>query len=379
MKGVQKTKEQKAKEARERRAKKSQERFIESAKRVHGDKYDYSLAMYRGSHQLVTIICKNHGAFQQKPVNHINRKCGCKVCYYARITEAKGNARPRFVKAANRKHKNRYDYSGVIYISKHINVLVRCPEHGGFAIPPSFHLSGMGCPSCHQEDQEEKDEEKFWFQRKSHNALQKMEENVGILEKLSLEKQEEEAREIEKKRVLSEKMKEKFIAKCSKIYNSLYDYSLVVYKSLDEKVLIGCPLHGHFHQKARNHLRGKGCFDCSFPWYTPLSERTVQVISSYGISLSPSSKCLVIPLENGKSKTIKFEGYCEQTKTLYKFCPCLWNGCTLCYADRDFVNPANNKTMDHCYQKFLATKKLVEEKGYSIVVIWECALKFYDV
>jgi len=53
--------------------------FIERAKLVHGDKYDYSLSNYIKSRLKVTIICKEHGIFEQKANNHLNNR-GCPSC-----------------------------------------------------------------------------------------------------------------------------------------------------------------------------------------------------------------------------------------------------------------------------------------------------------
>jgi hypothetical protein len=56
------------------------ETFIVKAKTVHGDKYDYSLVTGDiSSHRKVTIICPEHGAFQQTPTGHLSGK-GCLKC-----------------------------------------------------------------------------------------------------------------------------------------------------------------------------------------------------------------------------------------------------------------------------------------------------------
>jgi hypothetical protein len=56
--------------------------FIEYAKLVHGDRYDYSNVNYKGTKNKVSIICHIHGAFDQTPDSHVNGKCGCKKCSY---------------------------------------------------------------------------------------------------------------------------------------------------------------------------------------------------------------------------------------------------------------------------------------------------------
>ena len=46
----------------------------------HGNKYDYSLVDYKGSHSKVDIICPIHGKFEQLASNHYNRGDGCPKC-----------------------------------------------------------------------------------------------------------------------------------------------------------------------------------------------------------------------------------------------------------------------------------------------------------
>ena len=42
-------------------------KFIDKAKNIHKDKYDYSLVEYINSKTKVKIICKEHTVFEQKP------------------------------------------------------------------------------------------------------------------------------------------------------------------------------------------------------------------------------------------------------------------------------------------------------------------------
>ena len=55
---------------------------------------------------------------------------------------------------------------------------------------------------------------------------------------------------------------DEFIKRCGIKHNYFYDYSLVIYKELYEKIIIICPVHGEFEQTASNHLYGQGCYDC---------------------------------------------------------------------------------------------------------------------
>jgi DNA polymerase-3 subunit epsilon len=55
---------------------------------------------------------------------------------------------------------------------------------------------------------------------------------------------------------------ESFIAEAKEIYGDRYDYSKVVYKNRDHRVVVTCPVHGDFQIYAREHLDGKGCPKC---------------------------------------------------------------------------------------------------------------------
>ena len=79
------------------------ESFIEKAKVIHNDKYDYSKVNYINADTQIIIICKEHGEFTQIPDFHINRKCGCPKCANNKVELID------FIKKANI-HDNKYDY-----------------------------------------------------------------------------------------------------------------------------------------------------------------------------------------------------------------------------------------------------------------------------
>ena len=65
--------------------------FIEKAKLIHGDKYDYSLVEYNGNQNKVKIIF-NDVIYLQKPNCHLSKRCPEKIMlkrttiyYYTRI------------------------------------------------------------------------------------------------------------------------------------------------------------------------------------------------------------------------------------------------------------------------------------------------------
>jgi len=57
------------------------ENFIERAREIHGDKYDYSMVEYINLKTKVKIICKEHDfVFKQMPRCHLHEKQGCPKC-----------------------------------------------------------------------------------------------------------------------------------------------------------------------------------------------------------------------------------------------------------------------------------------------------------
>lgn len=56
--------------------------FIDKARRVHGNKYEYDKVVYINAHTLITITCPKHGDFEQEPTNHIHNSRGCPICAY---------------------------------------------------------------------------------------------------------------------------------------------------------------------------------------------------------------------------------------------------------------------------------------------------------
>lgn len=58
---------------------KSTEQFVQECKKVHGDKYDYSKAIYEGANNNIEIICPIHGSFWQRAKHH-EEGVGCPKC-----------------------------------------------------------------------------------------------------------------------------------------------------------------------------------------------------------------------------------------------------------------------------------------------------------
>ena len=125
--------------------------FINKAKEVHGDKYNYSKVEYINSHTKVCIICPEHGEFWQKPYAHLSGQ-GCPKCANNQKID-----KEEFIRRAREIHGDKYDYSKVNYTNNYTKVIITCPEHGDFEQFPHSHLQGNGCQKCYEEPLLEKE------------------------------------------------------------------------------------------------------------------------------------------------------------------------------------------------------------------------------
>ena len=138
------------------RQSKGVDQFIFDAKKVHGNKYDYSKVVYINSQTKIVIICKEHGPFQQKPNNHIQLCQGCPICSVLHVQSQTTKSIDQFIRDAQKVHGDYYDYSITDYAGAHKKIKIKCPEHGPFSQTPNSHLRGRGCPLCNKSTGEER-------------------------------------------------------------------------------------------------------------------------------------------------------------------------------------------------------------------------------
>jgi len=213
---------------------KSTQQFIIDARKIHDDKYNYSLVQYKNSNTKIKIICPEHGVFEQKPNNHLNGnncpKCSCK---YKSID--------KFIKEAKEVHSDKYDYSLVKYRNAHTKVKIICPVHGIFEQTPNHHIQGQGCKKC------------------SYISLSN-----------------------ERKKDINQFIKDAY---CK--HGNKYNYSLVQYKNNKTKVKIICPVHGVFEQETSSHLQGCGCPKCAGQYKEKYAKNNIPLYDTYTKQLEP--------------------------------------------------------------------------------------------
>ena len=189
--------------------------FVDRAKTVHGNKYDYSKVEYVNNSTKIKIICSDHGEFEQTPSGHLaGRKCI--QCGNESRAKKRTKTTEKFINESVSIHGDRYDYSRTKYTGQEKKVEIVCAEHGVFMQKPNVHLMGSGCSKC------------------------------GLLT-------------ISKKKRLSQ---DDFVARSINVHKDKYDYSLVDYQGSHKNVEIICSEHGLFKQTPSTHLSGGGCPAC---------------------------------------------------------------------------------------------------------------------
>lgn len=193
--------------------KKTTKEFIIDAKRIHGNKFDYSLVEYKGVKEKIKIICPNNHTFEQSPNDHLNNH-GCKQCSgWGELMYSNDE----FHKRLKQIH-NDLIFINSTYEGWEIKTEVQCPNHGIFYTTPQALLnSKRGCPKCGYEKARKKN---TWTQ-------------------------------------------DKFIKEAEKIHNEKYNYSLSKYNNATTSVIIICSKHGEFLQQPKDHINQKqGCPSC---------------------------------------------------------------------------------------------------------------------
>lgn len=150
---------------------KNTEQFINEAMIIHKGFYTYNHTKYLTCRKQVIITCPIHGDFKQLPGDHLAGSI-CLLCHYDSL---KYNTET-FIKKAIRVHGNDYAYDLVNYTNCYEPIIIKCPKHGLFEQIPVYHLSGHGCPVCH-ESKGEKEIRRFLTENKIKFIPQKRFDN----------------------------------------------------------------------------------------------------------------------------------------------------------------------------------------------------------
>lgn len=309
----------------------STEEFIKKAKKVHGDKYDYSRVEYSNTKTEVWIGCPNHTWFQQIPVVHL-RGNGCNDCGNARISQKQLLTTEHCLIRFREVHGNKYEYPDFVSKGCVSEMVAVCYIHGPWKTTYHTHALGHcgGCPQC----------------------------------------------SVISRRISQTSTVEEFIAKAHLIpgYKEKYDYSETKYTKAREKTTMRCVPHDYrFEQTPNKHLLGEeGCHKCQtqgcskkqLAWLIHIEETTeggtIQHKMNGGEFRIPGTR-------------YHADGWRPDTNTVYEFHGSMWHGHpTHPEYIKDGPHPrVKTKTWEQVYQDTLKKEQKIIELGFNLVVMWE--------
>lgn len=185
--------------------------FIERSTEKHGNKYDYSKSEFESAEKKITIICPEHGEFEQIAYAHMLGH-GCIPCGIEKCASSSRRTLEEFIKEARNLHGDKYDYSKSSYKNSTTQIEIICQDHGSFWQIPQDHITRYGCSTC--------------AERAPITADQ-------------------------------------FIERSRAVHGDKYNYENLIYNGFRKPATITCLNHGEFIQDARTHAEGHGCPKCA--------------------------------------------------------------------------------------------------------------------
>jgi len=250
----------------------------------YGDQFDYSLFEYKGSTKNITLVCKKHGKITKTYNSFYRTKYGCTKCgnEESRRNNPNKMSIEDFIKKANERFNNKFNYTKAIYKNCDTPILIKCSFHGDFWQTPYAHLKSVyGCPKCKinlnientssfiKQSKEihggiyNYSNTKYIYNNKKVKVICKdhgfffITPHAHITEKRGCPKCSAISRGSERKKPI-----ELLIKDFRDIHDTTYDYSSIKYKNNITKVDIVCKYHGIFSQAPKEHRKGVGCPKC---------------------------------------------------------------------------------------------------------------------
>lgn len=368
--------------------------FIQLARSLHGDSYDYSgidgllkrndtIPIKHNHCGNVTYVHAGHHVS-----NNIKPGYGCNVCFTGKVTTES------FVKKCKLRYGDKFDYSKTVYIHPKIEIEFSCVEMGHllFARPHRHYLSGK-CQKCSGIKRRTKQDNfiekcisihgtnysydkvdyvdsttycifkcnkcNFEFEQQPHRMISKSPNNKGGCPNYCY-----------KQDSLSTKT---FIEKAKEIHGEKYCYDSVVYIKYDTILDIFCKkCNMFFKQQASRHLNGQNCGRCK---YVSKSISGAENVWLDSIKIDAQYRQLKIP------KTRYFADALID-KTIYEYLGDYWHGNPRVYAP-DVFNERTKTTMGNLYARTVSRHNKLLSLGYTVKFVWESdydnGLLFSDV
>jgi len=200
--------------------KRTTEDFIREAQAVHGDKFDYSRTVYEKTTGKVWIGLPDGSFVEQCAKAHLRGHIpstlrGTRIASSIYHSSARASSRAAFNSYAEAHLAPLYDASEMAFVDWSTPVVLGCRLHGRFTALPRSLMRGSRCPHCSAAKRGE---------RRSAPFAESFETRARI------------------------------------VHGDTYSYG--AYAANNRKMEITCPEHGVFLQNPHKHLSGNGCPKC---------------------------------------------------------------------------------------------------------------------
>lgn len=291
--------------------------FLKKAKLIHGDRYDYTWALYLNARTHICIVCRIHGEFHQTPDAHAgSKKTGCPKCYH----DSHRKTLAKFIEQSIAVHGNKYNYKLVVYIDTRTKVEIICQTHGVFEQGPAEHIKGVGCPDCAADRRSKTNNQFFVEARMEHGEY--------------------------------------------------YSYGKTVYKRRNQPVIITCPVHDDFIQTPEEHLK-KGCEKCNNYGGIKTSKPSLEWLGlmavRFGINIQHSRNGGEFRIPDTRYHV---DGYSSMANTVFEFHGDYWHGNPKVFWPDD-INPTVGLSYGELYARTMKKKAYIERMGYNYICMWE--------
>ena len=126
------------------------ERFLEKARLVHGETYDYSRVAFKRSKDRIAITCTTCKSLFEQTINDHLSGYGCPTCGAERSRLAQKTVDTALaVQRCKEVWGDKYDYSQTVYVDDDTPIKVICPKHGQLWMDYQNHVGlKRGCKFC---------------------------------------------------------------------------------------------------------------------------------------------------------------------------------------------------------------------------------------
>lgn len=385
--------------------------FREEGKRIHGDKYDYTLSEYIKFHTKISIFCRKcKHYFEQTPANHLLQGSNCPYCvgHMQKTTE-------QFIIDSINLHGSKYNYSKTKYIKRHEMVTLICSiDNHEFRQSAGNHLHPYeGCEKCANRNKAEQKRfpmelffeqaeavhgNKFTYFKETYidrNTILKVKCNGcgeiywpmayrHLLHGCKL------CYTIQRGITLITSQKQ-YINEAIKIHGDAYDYKYSVFNGNTKNIIVKCNnCKAIYNITAYKHLKQKNCAKCGkicgyskvqIEWINSIKRKfkiEIQSAISNGGEHRVNTECHVnnekieLPiLQHYKRRKLSVDGFYKEKNIVLEFAGCWWHYCSKCY-DHSEILDIDKEFYKIRYLKTLEKQKMIENAGYKYIIMWEC-------